>query len=298
MTSAFFIRRFNCPCSIVNENPLMLEIRPTISVILPIYNKIEIVYDCILQNAKHASQQNNWILIDNGSDENTKLGIKRLTQELSRLGQLAHVITEPANTGVARAWNKGIANSRTEYCLILNNDCVLQKQWDQRLLDFHGENRSCIVSALIFEPGDYPPVHDLNSFLLRQTKLAERNMGRFRAGLFVGITLFSRTSTFREVGAFDEQYWLSMEETDFLVRAMNQNITVGITGNVVGFHFSSVTRKSVNFDHDANLRHFAQKHHWDYRNWQAASINKFIRSWQKRILYWTGRLSKMSERPR
>lgn len=266
-----------------------------VSVILPIYNKIEIIYECILQNAIHASEKNEWIIIDNDSDPETKAGIVRLRDELAQLGQRVFVITETTNTGVARAWNRGIAQAQSKYCLILNNDCVLQQNWDKHLLDLFRINDQRIVSAFIFEPGDFPRISTLKDFLELQTDLAQRNKGRFRPGLFVGITLFARRDVFLEVGAFDEHYWLSMEETDFLTRALLKGVPIGISGDILGFHFSSVTRKSVAFDHKKNLEYFRQKQGWDYAEWQASFVNKLIRSWQKRIKSYSGKLSEIAE---
>lgn len=270
--------------------------RPTsISVILPIYNKIEIVYDCILQNAKHASLRNSWIIIDNNSDEPTKKGLARLKTELTELGQDVQIITESENTGVARAWNRGLAASITEYCLILNNDCILQKDWDKLFIQSSEQRPGSIISAFIFEPGDSPLAPDLATFLTRQTILSKRNRDRFRPGLFVGITLFGARATFLKVDSFDEKYWLSMEETDFLFRAVRSGINIGISGDILGFHYSSVTRRSVSFDHNKNARIFLEKHGWDFSLWQAQFCNKMKRSWQKRIKSYLGRLSEVSE---
>lgn len=267
----------------------------SISVILPIYNKIEIVYDCILQNARHAAEKNDWIIIDNNSDSVTKAGILRLRNELSELGQQVFIITESTNTGVAKAWNTGITKAQSKYCLVLNNDCVLQQNWDRLFLDLFESNDRRIVSAFIFEPGDFSPINNLEDFLELQANIAQRNKGRFRPGLFVGITLFARKDTFLEVGAFDEHYWLSMEETDFLTRALLKGFPIGITGDIIGFHFSSVTRKSVAFDHKKNLDYFYAKQGWDFAQWQARFINKLIRSWQKRMKSYFGKLSQIAE---
>lgn len=266
-----------------------------ISVILPIYNKIDIVYDCILQNAKHASQRNSWIIIDNNSDEPTKKGLVRLKTALNELGQDVQIITESENTGVAKAWNRGLASSVTEYCLILNNDCILQKNWDKLFIQSSEQRPGSIISAFIFEPGDSPLVPDLETFLARQSILSKSNRGRFRPGLFVGITLFGARTTFLKVGSFDEKYWLSMEETDFLFRAVQSGITIGICGDILGFHYSSVTRKSVSFDHNKNTQIFLEKHGWDYSRWQGQFWNKLKRSWQKRLKSFSGKLSEISE---
>jgi len=266
-----------------------------ISVILPIYNKIDIVYDCILQNAKHASQRNSWIIIDNNSDEPTKKGLVRLKTALNELGQDVQIITESENTGVAKAWNRGLASSVTEYCLILNNDCILQKNWDKLFIQSSEQRPGSIISAFIFEPGDSPLAPDLETFLARQSILSKSNRGRFRPGLFVGITLFGARTTFLKVGSFDEKYWLSMEETDFLFRAVQSGITIGICGDILGFHYSSVTRKSVSFDHNKNTQIFLEKHGWDYSRWQGQFWNKLKRSWQKRLKSFSGKLSEISE---
>lgn len=265
------------------------------SIIVPIYNKIEIVYDCIRQNADNSSGRHQWIFIDNGSEIETRKGIMHLAETLRLSGHTVKIITEAQNTGVAKAWNKGLQYSTKPHVLILNNDCVLQEHWDRKYFDFHKTGRAQIISAFIFEPGDMHNLQSQEEYKVKEAYLRSRNTGRFREGLFVGITIFGPRHVFEKVGKFDEEYWLSMEETDFLLRAMQIGISIGLSGDIIGFHYSSVTRKSVSFDHNANAKYFCGKHGWDYGAWQARAVNKIIRSWQKRVKYYFGKLSEVHE---
>jgi GT2 family glycosyltransferase len=270
--------------------------KPKISIVLPIFNKIEIVEPCILANIRNARSKLHWILIDNNSELLTKQGILRIAKHLQREKHLVKIITEPENTGVARAWNKGIRHSGADFVLLLNNDCVLQPEWDLRFLEVFADGQERVISAFIFEPGMVKGVNSANILFANLSKYQQRNKGRFRPGHFIGITLFARRETYIKVGMFDENFWLSLEETDFLVRSQGQRILTGISGDILGFHLSSVTRKSVKYDETGNRLYFAKKHGWDFADRQNTFINKLIRSWHKRLMYYRGQLSEIPEK--
>jgi len=255
-----------------------------IAVIIPVYNKIEIIGSFIEQNLKHASSPQEWIIIDNASDQPTQEGIQRIKKVAEQSGHRFTVVTEPTNTGVAAAWNKGLSLASSSYCCILNNDCVLMPGWDKALIEEAERGRYAIFTPLILEPPMFSREYTMADFISSWRIFQKRNRYRFRRGFFGGVVFFGKKTYFDQVGKFDETYWLSMEDMDYLMKAMSLNLKVGIVGNSVGYHLAAATRQTVYVNEGANQHHFEQKWGWNFHVNEKRSINKWIRSWRK--IYW------------
>ena len=273
-----------------------------ISVIIPVFNKIEIIEECIKLNMLHANQSCEWIIIDNNSDAPTKEGLMKIELYANNLGHACHIITEPKNTGVAVAWNTGLKLATCNYICVLNNDCVMMPGWDEALVRFNENKNLCgIISPLIVEQGDLNTSYNytLDSFLQGNENweyLLKKNHNRFREGYFSGIVLFAKKHVFDLIGAFDEKFWLSMEDMDYLYRVQKEGFVSGITGECTAFHFSSLTRKSVNHDESANHEIFKIKWNWSFVNEESRWFNKLIRKWQKRSWKYFHVLSEWKQR--
>lgn len=252
-----------------------------VSIIVPVYNKIEVIFQCLKLNIEHAFQPCEWIIIDNNSDSATKTGLVDLQKIAHQLGHEWIIVTETENTGVAKAWNKGISMSKGQFICILNNDCVMMPNWDLALIN----STLDLKSPLIAEPEDFTSHYALSDFLSKEKGwpvLLKRNHTRVRKGYFSGIVLFGKKSLFDTLGPFDDHFWLSMEDMDYIYRARRAGFETGITGDCIAYHFSSLTRKSVSHSEDANQNWFFGKWGWKYCDREGIKTNKWIKSWQKR----------------
>lgn len=261
-----------------------------ISVIIPIYNKIEIVQNCILLNMQHANEPCKWILIDNNSDLATKNGLLELKSDAIQLGHEFIIIEEKENTGVARAWNKGLQIADSEYVCILNNDAVMMPNWANLLIETMQKNNLAIASPFVLEKS-FLKTYYLEHFLKGAKNYSyyiHRNYKRIRKGIFGGVIIFGEKSNFEKIGAFDERFWLSHEDIDFLWRANCLGLAIGVIGDVVAYHYSSLTRKDVGFDEQKNEQLFEQKHGWNFAQNENSFFNKLIKSRNKRLLSYFG----------
>lgn len=255
-----------------------------VSVIIPIFNKIEVVERCIQLNIDHAHGACEWIIIDNNSDAPTKEGILRLQAYVEkREGHTFKLKTESINTGVAAAWNTGLSMSTGVWICILNNDCVMMPGWDEALKA--NDYQFDIYSPFVIEEMVMPK-YTLSEFLegSKNWRYIEKiNRSNYREGLFGGVVLFGKRTIFDQIGAFDEIFWLSLEDMDFLWRAILNEFKIGVVGAVVAHHRSGSTRRNIDFDHKANQYKFESKWGWNFeknenRFWQRRkhSFNKFL----------------------
>ena len=263
----------------------------SISVIVPVFNKIEIIEECLRLNVLHADQACEWIIIDNASDEPTKEGLKRIEKFAKNSGHEFKIITETYNTGVAVAWNKGLESATGNYICVLNNDCVMMPRWCTAL-----SNQSFdIYTPFVLEPWMFRQKYDLADFISGNRNYRvyqEKNRNRIRAGIFGGVILFARKEIFDKVGTFDENFWLSLEEMDYLFRAQKMGLRIGTIGNVIAFHYGGATRNTMKTDGGkANQEIFAQKWGWNFEKQENRWFNILIRKVQRRTWEWFGLLS-------
>lgn len=256
---------------------------PPLSIVIPIYNKVDVVASCLRTNLKHCGMAAEWILIDNNSDAATKSFLFGFAQEIEAEGHVVNLITEKENTGVAKAWNTGLWAARGEFLVILNNDCILEPGWGYKLLDGYDHHPFEVFSPFIVERHYLSKAYSYEDYLNELPLLRKRNQKALRRGFFGGVVIAGPKSIFEELDGFDPVYWLSMEDMDFEMRALQAGHAVGMVGSVLGYHYGRITRRELDHEEEYNMAHFQDKFGWDFRKAEQKSINKRIRSLNKWI---------------
>jgi GT2 family glycosyltransferase len=268
---------------------------PRVSVVVPIYNQAHLVRECLTLNLENAGEATAWIIIDNNSDPETKAVLTGLARKAAALGHTWLAVTKSTNTGVAKAWNEGLRLSASSHVCILNNDCVLPPNWVVGLMAAETASGLGVLTPLIIEPPMMTPPYTLDYFKAHHARLGRRNKGRVREGLFGGVVFWAKRETFLMLGGFDEKFWLSLEDMDFLVRAIKANLRIGTTGDVVAFHYGGGTRKKMPLDETPNQIYFREKWGWNYADQTKTFRNKLIRSWRKRLWRFAEKMSLLQE---
>ncbi|WP_448383454.1 glycosyltransferase family 2 protein [Desulfosoma sp.] len=192
-----------------------------VTVIVLNWNGVEVLPLCLAglrcQTYAHFTV---WV-IDNGSTDGSAVWVREHHPEVT-------VIAHGENRGFCRAYNEVLRLVATPYVALLNNDAVPDPEW-----------LSCLVSALETDPGawaaaskmvfwDFPEVIDRagdaytweGAALMRgRGEKAWRYGKKERVfGACAGAALY-RTSVFRELGFFDEDFFLLHEDVDVSFRA-------------------------------------------------------------------------------
>ena len=168
--------------------------------------------------------------------------------------------------------------------------------WDDELIKESKQNRFDIFSPFILEPPMFKNEYSFSDFLATWEFFQKKNKKRVRKNFFGGVVFFGEKKYFDSIGPFDETYWLSMEDIDYLLQAMKLNIKVGIVGSVIGYHLAAATRKDVVLDETANQLHFEKKWGWNFKKNEKRFINKMIRSWRKIFWRYVNKMSQIQER--
>jgi len=120
--------------------------RPVVSIIIPVYNHAGHTLACLRALAAHPPQVECEILVvDDGSSDET-------TAWMPQVSGLRYEV-RATNGGFIEACNDGVARSRGQYVVLLNNDTVPQPGWlDALLATFARVPRAGLVGAQLLYP--------------------------------------------------------------------------------------------------------------------------------------------------
>jgi N-acetylglucosaminyl-diphospho-decaprenol L-rhamnosyltransferase len=204
----------------------------------------------------------NVIVSDNGSADGTATGARRLWPH-------AIVLDHGRNLGFGAANNRALARVQTPFALLLNPDCEMDREGLLALLAMAAElPQAAVVAPQLVGASGKPEIN----YRWPQTLWAPRGPGASGptcVGFVCGAAMLLRMASFREVGFFDEQFFLYYEDDDLCLRLFNAGQNIVVVPSVKAIHHS---RGSVRgsapwrhefgrgFHHAQSKLQFAQKY--------------------------------------
>ncbi len=183
------------------------------------------------------------VVVDHGSRDGTLDLVRERHPEVR--------LVEQANRALCAGWNRGIAETASEFVLILNSDAwPVGGALDRMLAVARRRPRAAwIAPRLVNEDGSlqrsvrgFPTLWRLATEYLFLRKLAPRSraLNAFYAGGFdhdreqetewtMGAAMLVRRAAIDDVGPFDEDFFLFSEETDWCYRARRRGWEVVFT---------------------------------------------------------------------
>jgi hypothetical protein len=199
---------------------------PNVTVITPNLNGQSHLPGLIEHLARQTQPDFLWLLVDNGSSDDSVSLVEGLCQTLPiRL----HVIRNAENRGFAAACNQGIAASQSPWIALLNNDTLPEPGWLEALLTttIQGAKVGMAASKMLFAHNR----QQINSAGIALDPLgiawdwrggmldaAEERQIVEVFGPCGGAGLYSRTML-DEIGYFDEDFFVYLEDVDLAWRA-------------------------------------------------------------------------------
>ncbi len=124
------------------------EKTPTVSIIIPVYNKLNYTKKCI-ESIFNASDDTSYeiIVVNNASTDGTEEYLNSVSNLIS--------INNKENLGFVEACNIGATKSSADYLLFLNNDTEVKDNWISSSIEIMNEDYKCGVvgSKLVFPNG-------------------------------------------------------------------------------------------------------------------------------------------------
>jgi GT2 family glycosyltransferase len=227
---------------------------PSIDVIIPTRDRIDLVRNCI-EALENRTTYSNWnvILLDNDSIEPESLEYFANTKY--------QVVPCPGPFNYAKIVNRGVEHSRADFVVTLNNDTILvTPDWLERMVSLaslpdvgivgaclldqygHGEHESIVVSPYpqhLRTDSNYPHV-DQFSRSIRDVAAV------------TGAVQMVRREFWNSLGGMDERLAVTMNDVDLCLRAQSDTRYVVYTPHVQLIHHVSASRGSLDPLEDRN----------------------------------------------
>ena len=215
-----------------------------ITVVINTFKSEDKIYNCL----DSINSESKVIIIENSDNINFKKDIEKKHSNVRCF--LAH-----ENLGYAKGNNLGLSKVESEYALILNPDAVLDKKTLSNFLI----TASKIKDFAILGPAkqDEYSTKDHNS---------DKNQ-IFNVDQLKGFAMFLNLRQFKDIGFFDENFFIYLEEIDLCRRVITKNKKIYLDKNIIIHHVGgSSHNKSINFEME-----LSRNWHW---MWSTFYFNK------------------------
>lgn len=195
-----------------------------VSVVIVNANGASLLEDCLKSLDSQTFKDFEVIFVDNGSTDDS---IERVKQLMPR----ARILPQPTNTGFALGNNLGMREARGEYIVLLNNDVRVAPGFLEELVAVvHRDPRIGMVAPKILSFFETGRIDSVGGLVLCPDGLAQgRGRGEIDHGQYddleqvlipSGCAALYRTAMLREIGLFDEGFFMYCEDTDLGLRGL------------------------------------------------------------------------------
>tara|TARA_B100000029_G_scaffold509897_1_gene600114 strand:- start:694 stop:1545 length:852 start_codon:yes stop_codon:yes gene_type:complete len=211
--------------------------------------------EAIIENCLNSIDKNcNIIIVENSNNKNFK---KEIEDKFINV----KCLLAGSNLGYGKANNLGLAQVKTKYALILNPDAELYPKTIENFLKAANKNPDfAIIGPYIKE----------NKEKIDSNLEDEKNLYLTKVKSVKGYAMFLNLSQFREVGFFDENIFIYLEEIDLCKRLLKRNKKIYSCSNILINHKGGKSH-DISFNYEMEL---SRNWHW---MWSTFYFNKKYR---------------------
>jgi len=235
---------------------------PKVSIIIPVFNKLELTKKCINAIFANTDYPNyEIIIVDNASTD----GTKEYLSELSNKHQNIKTIINEENLGFSKANNLASEIAEGKYIHFLNNDTQVQKYWLCSLVETAEKDDKiyAVGSLLLFpnhtiqhtgvivsnRPEEISPVHTLYKYpqnIVRHPYLFQ---------VLTAASLLVRKDIFFKVNKFDEKFWNGYEDVDlcFKLTKLGGKLVIEPRSEVIHYESQSGKQRFIAVEKNVKL---------------------------------------------
>ena len=207
-----------------------------LTIIITTYKSEKTVEDCLNSIEPNIKV----ILVENSNNKRFKTDIE------GKFTNVECFLTND-NLGYGKANNIGLKKVTSKYALILNPDTILRKETLNNFFTFLSKD----IDFALLGPSQNENPSDLNISNYNISYLLETNKIK-------GFAMFFNMSKFSNIGFFDENFFLYLEEIDLCRRVKKMSEKIYIDENIKIFHHGGKSVDQI-FHHEIEL---ARNWHW------------------------------------
>ncbi|WP_261378481.1 glycosyltransferase family 2 protein [Paenibacillus agilis] len=215
------------------------------SIIIPTYNKLNMLKQCIASIQQYTSEAHEIIVVDDASTDGTAAYLRKLS------GQIRYQIHDK-NYGFAGSINTGLKMAKGKTICLLNNDIIVTTNWLGNLLHcLESDPAIGMVGPVTnFISGEqqievaYGTNQEMQQFARQYN---EQDASKWKmVERIVGFCMLFHKSFFEEIGYLDEGYRIgNFEDEDFVIRTRLAGRKLAIAGDCFIHHFGSQSMKEL-----------------------------------------------------
>lgn len=217
-----------------------------VSVVIPTYNRAEMVSDCVSALLKSTYTNIEILVVDNKSSDNT---IKIVSEKFGD-GRVK-VIPLAENLMAAGGRNEGIKRAKGDYILFVDNDNIVYPDMVQILVkEMEKDSSIGLVGPLSINKyygdtiwlasGDYNFFTSRPKTLYSAKKIKDVSLAKRYATCYSPNIMMTSKKALEEVGGFDKSYFAMYEEADFGYRILGAGYKAYILTEARTQHMSYV----------------------------------------------------------
>ena len=253
----------------------MNKIFNEITIITVLYNSSEIV-----ENFFDSLKNFKVIVVDNGKNE-------KILDKIQNFKNI-QVISKNKNLGYGRAINFAFGNVSTNFFLVLNPDLTIDVNSIENMLNIFNQYSDCGIVAPVTVPdkdfyGAFPErnlknVDSSSAIKSRELLFNSKIEGELCVDVAKGCALLISAKHFKNIGKFDEKYFLFWEEIDLCRKSRSKKNSVIVTPKSKAQHNQGKSSKS-------NIQNFLIKtFHNEYSPLIYFNVQKFTTHHFKKII--------------
>ena len=243
---------------------------PSVDIIIPHYQRRDMLERCLDSLEKTNYPSMSILVVDNGGSQ---AGLVFLVKRYRN----ARLLRLPENRGYAGGCNEGLKHSSADYVVFMNDDTEHDPLWLDALVRAALEDKD--IGALqpkILSLKDYNKGKKIFEYagaaggmidrmgypwcLGRKFSTIEQDRGQYDGGQDIfwasGVAMFVKRTVAEELGGFDDEFFMQMEEIDLSWRM-----------KLAGYHVRSVPSSVVLHEGGASLHGgSAEKIYFNHRN--------------------------------
>ncbi|MBN1913727.1 MAG: glycosyltransferase, partial [Candidatus Omnitrophica bacterium] len=191
---------------------------PSVSIIIAHFNGRRLIKNCLeaLYRIDYPKDKFEVLVVDNGSCDGSLEYIKNKYKK-------AKVLVNDVNN-YCKACNLGIAKSRGDYVVLLNNDVMVKKNWLKALVEVIKRDGS--IGAVTSKLLNNGLIQNAGLFMLPNFYWSERGAGKkatehnsmAEVDAVSGASVLYRKSALGQVGLLDEDFIMFTEDVDLSIR--------------------------------------------------------------------------------